>query len=109
MLQRRSQWRFYIGSIRTTSCPRQEQGLRQTLNEALIDLSVERIARVVQRIAEHDARLGATLARYANALDFMPVLQALEPETDTEFSVTRDILLDQERVARSVGVVGNGG
>jgi PAS domain S-box-containing protein len=61
--------------------------LCQTLNEALIDLNVERIARVVQQIAEHDARLGATLARYANALDFMPVLQALEPKTDTEFSV----------------------
>jgi hypothetical protein len=55
--------------------------LRAELHEAVLSLDVNRISLVVQKIAEHNADLGATLALYAEKYAFTPILKAIETET----------------------------
>jgi CheY-like chemotaxis protein len=53
------------------------ESLRGELEDALISLDIERIARVVRRISERDLALGELLARRADIFAFTPILHAL--------------------------------
>jgi CheY-like chemotaxis protein len=53
------------------------ESLRGELEDALISLDIERIARVVRRISDRDLALGELLARRADTFAFTPILHAL--------------------------------
>jgi CheY-like chemotaxis protein len=53
------------------------ESLRGELEDALISLDIERIARLVRRISERDSALGEVLARRADIFAFTPILHAL--------------------------------
>jgi CheY-like chemotaxis protein len=52
--------------------------LRVELEDAVIALDHQRIARLVKRISEQDARLGRLLARFTDKLAYTPIFNALE-------------------------------
>jgi signal transduction histidine kinase/CheY-like chemotaxis protein len=52
--------------------------LRAELQDAVITLNMERIARVIERVRQRDAALGAMLARCAERFAYTVILKALE-------------------------------
>jgi signal transduction histidine kinase/CheY-like chemotaxis protein len=52
--------------------------LRAELQDAVITLNMERIARVIERVRQRDAALGAVLARCAERFTYTAILKALE-------------------------------
>jgi len=51
--------------------------LRKELADAIVLLDNARITRLIQRISEQDAALGATLSQYAQTFTYSPILEAL--------------------------------
>jgi hypothetical protein len=51
--------------------------LRAELKDAVITLNMERIARVIERVRERDAALGAALATYAERFAYTAILHVI--------------------------------
>jgi DNA-binding response OmpR family regulator len=54
------------------------KALRNDLADAVIHLDPQRIREVINRVTEHDARLGDVLSRSAERLAYSTILQALD-------------------------------
>ncbi len=65
-------------SLRTEDLAMLPTSLRHELQNAVIALNSERIARVVGQISEQNAALGSVLGRLAGQLAYTPILRALE-------------------------------